>query len=560
MIFELISWVYISLVCLIWGNAVLKVYFGVQKVTSIDFPIICFAGLTVIGIISFYFSLLMPLNFVFKLALQIPALLVLLNSEKRNEIITQLKSPFLNFHKSDFLLLLVSLLMILLLSSALVIHPDTLNYHVISVEVLDKYGTIPGIGNVQMNMGFQSLWFAESALFDFSFFHSAMWFPLSGSVVAWFVIFLISKCTTGKIVLPGLKSFPDAFWWLLFVLFCILSWTQIRLTASSLSPDFIAAIAVLLSFYFFYSEKMNKGLFDKSDLLASFFSITAVTIKLSTAPILLVPCFAIGRAISRKKWLFAGYLMVTIVLFCTPVLIRNFISTGYPFYPSTIAAFIPFEWKINATKLISLQHYITSYARFPVYMSQVPQEYNNSIGIWLPPWWRHLYLVDKLLILLVLFGLFVDALCFKSWIHFYSRKGMLTILIAVTGVIFWFLGAPDPRFGTGFLIPLIYFQFVPFFEKPGIRINEYQILSWVKNISSLFILIYIGYRTVYFFHTRQMVFPEGIKYTSLIQPDCEGQIKKMILENDTPVQEITDSCRHFIYRGKTIKQGFIPAQ
>src|SRR5450755_4474790 len=253
MIFELISWIYISLICLIWGNRILKLFIGIQEAAAIDFPLVCFIGMSVIGIISFYLSLFIPLVFVIKLALQIPAWLILMKAENRKEIFSQLKKPFTHLYIADSCFLGAALLMILFLSTAPVIHPDTLNYHVFSVEIFNRYGTITGIGNLSLQMGFQSLWFAVLAFFNFSFFHIGPWFPLNGCVMCWLIVFLVSKAAGGKNIIPGTNLFFSSIWALLLILFLILSWTQIRLTASSLSPDFIATLSILSGFYFFIS-------------------------------------------------------------------------------------------------------------------------------------------------------------------------------------------------------------------------------------------------------------------------------------------------------------------
>ncbi len=63
--------------------------------------------------------------------------------------------------------------MILFLSSSPVIHPDTLNYHVFSTEIFDKYGTIPGLANLKPEFGFQSIWFSQWLYLIFHFYELA---------------------------------------------------------------------------------------------------------------------------------------------------------------------------------------------------------------------------------------------------------------------------------------------------------------------------------------------------------------------------------------------------
>lgn len=560
MIFELISWFYISLICLIWGNIILKLFFGIDKESAVDFPIVCFLGMSFIGVIAFYISLIMPLYVAVRLAFQIPALLFLINGSFRELIFSQLKKPFTNLSVPDSLFLFSALLMILFICTAPVIHPDTLNYHVFSVELFEKYGTIPGIGNLKPHFGFQSIWFALLSLFSLSLFHPVPLFPLNGVVMGWFIIFLVSKSDRQKNIFSRQGNSIYGIWYLFLTLFCILSWTQIRLTASSLSPDFIAALSVFLSFYFFMRNQDTISR-ERSDLLVTFFSMIAVAIKLSAAPVLLLPAVLFVHAVLRGKWKFAVRIVLTLILISVPLLIRNIVSTGYPFYPSLFAAIYPFEWKINPASIILLQHYITSYARYPLLISEVDKLYDNSVKIWLPAWWRHLYVIDKTVIFIIAFGILADISFFRTWLRSYSKRTFTSLLVAITGVIFWFIEAPDPRFGTGFLLPLIYFQYAPLIKNltgPE-EINIYKIANRIKYISTFFIIIYIGYRAVYFFRPQQLLFPEGINYSTLIQPGCDGQIKKMILDDSETPAHLDDSCKNFIFRGRTIRDGFNPA-
>ncbi|HXB29164.1 MAG TPA: hypothetical protein VNW49_05060 [Puia sp.] len=560
MIFELVSWILISLICLIWGNMILKLFFGNNKAAAIDFPIVCFIGMTLLGTISFYISLFIPLYLGVKLALQIPALMILFKSANRRELVSQIKKTFINFSVSDYIILVAILLMILFISTSKVIHPDTLNYHVFSTQIFDKYGTIPGFANLKPEFGFQSIWFSALAFFDFPVFQAGPLFTLNGCVMIWVSIFLISKAIANKNIKSGSTLLISGIWYLILILFCILSWTQIRLTASSLSPDFIVAASVLLSFYFFAGRQdlMAK---ENSDLLASLFSIIAISIKLSAAPIILIPFIIIVNGIVRKRWLLTGRIILSFFLLLVPIIIRNIFTTGYPFYPSVLGAFYSYDWKVELSQVLKFQYYITSYARYPILRINTITEYNQSIMKWFPLWWKHLYMIDKTVILIIAFGVLVDISFFRTWVRSYSKRKFAALIVAITGVLFWFVEAPDPRFGTGFLLPLIYFQYAPLIK--NIRSlgdnNLYNIVNRIKYISTFIIIIYTGYRAVYFFRSRQLLFPEGIDYTTLIKPGCDGQIKKMIIENTDSIPQIPDSCRNFLFRGTGIRQGFKPA-
>jgi len=561
MIFELISWLYISLICLVWGNRILKLGFGISQEDAIDFPIICFIGLSALGIISYFLSLVIPLFPAVKLFLQIPALLFLLKSENRRGIICQLRKCFGFLSVLDKLFLGIILLMLLFISSSLVIHPDTLNYHLLAIRIFEKYGSIPGIANLRMDLGFQSNWFAELAFFDFSLTQHIQWFPLNGCVMGWFVFFLVSKSAVSRTDNATNKYFSAAIWYLGLLLFSILSWTQIRLTAASLSPDFIAAISIWLVFYFFIGgdEKLPEA---KTDALAVFFIIIALSVKLSTVPILFIFGLVLIYAYRRDGFTYVVRIVLATGILLSPLLIRNIISTGYPLFPSSFAAIYPAEWQLNPAGLIKLQHYITSYARFPVIIVNSEYAYQLSFLEWIPVWWRNLYAIDKLLIILIVSGIGLDISFFKTWKKSLHKRMLFVFIVAIAGSVFWFLKAPDPRFGTGFLLALIYCQYAPFakiFNRLRIQ-NSFRLVQAIKFFSMACILMYTGYRAVYFFNPRQLLFPGGIKNAAVINPDCDDHLREMILNEENPPGQLPDSCRNFMFRGTTIRHGFKPAR
>ena len=253
-------------------------------------------------------------------------------------------------------------------------------------------------------------------------------------------------------------------------------------------------------------------------------------------------------------------LLLTLLL--TPILIRNFISTGYPVYPSTFAAFYKADWKLEKTNVLDFQKYITTYARYPVLRSQSVREYDKSLVDWLPIWWDHLYIIDRTLLLVVISGILLNVFFLRRVKRVFSRRLAAGIIVAMLGTGFWFVNAPDPRFGTGFIIPFVYFLYFPFIEYW--TENRVKFIRNAQNgmvkIATLGMLTYIGYRGVYFFHPLQLILPDGIKQISSEQDNCDAKIKKMVLSNTIPLVPLPDSCMFFRFRGTTIKQGFKPAQ
>ena len=559
--FELLSWIYISFICLIWGNVFVHVFFrGRLNIPDYGFPLFCFLGMVMIGVATVYISLFAPLKGWLKICLQLPAFLYLLNSTNRRIILSQLKSSLVKLSYSDLMLLTACIVMVLFLSTSPIIHPDSLHYHILSIKVFNQYGMIPGIANLQLEFGFQSVWFALLGFFDFSAFQPFVSFPLSGCVLCWFIIFVISFKGTGSVRLSASESNPERLWYLLLLIFTVFSWTQIRLTAASESPDFIVTISLLLAFYFFTG--MSKAGESKwSFYFAALISLFAISVKLSAVVIMLIPVYILVSALIRKRYLFCGTCILLIALFLFPVILRNVIATGYPLYPSSIAAIFHSDWKLDELKLTQFQHYITAYARFPVTKAGMEMVYSASPGSWLPLWWHHLYFSDKLLIFLIVFGVLLNLIVFRKWVRTFSKRSLWAFVFAMTGAVVWFIKAPDPRFGTGFLLPVIYFLWAPWVtENFSGKQWIFKSFTVVKLAFSLLILAYILYRSIYFFHPGQLLFPDGVKQTTPLQTDCGNDINKMLFQNSSAAEQIPDSCRTFLFRGTSVKDGFKPAE
>ncbi|HWY34835.1 MAG TPA: hypothetical protein VNX68_09320, partial [Nitrosopumilaceae archaeon] len=193
-----------------------------------------------------------------------------------------------------------------------------------------------------------------------------------------------------------------------------------------------------MSFYFF-AGRQDLLLKENLDLLAALFSIIAISIKLSAATIILIPFIIIVNGITRKRWLLTGRIILSFFLLLMPIIIRNIFTTGYPFYPSIIGAFYSYDWKVELSQVLKFQNYITSYARYPILRSNTMAEYNQSTMKWLPVWWRHLYMIDKTVLLIIVFGVLVDISFFRTWVRSYSRRTFAALFVTITGVLFWFV-------------------------------------------------------------------------------------------------------------------------
>lgn len=413
---------------------------------------------------------------------------------------------------------IAALVMILAISSHTIIHPDTLIYHAQAVLWMEKYSIVPGTAHVDIHLGFQSWWFGALALFRFSFLADHPYLFVNGCIVAWFIFFLCERLGHNM----KRKAAPAFAGWILLLAFVLLSWTQVRLTAASGSPDFVAALYIWGAVYFF----MNAGSGQQKErhFLSCFFCCAAFGLKLSAIVILLLASFIILSALSKKRTK-SFFILLLVVSVCTfPSITRNVISSGYPFFPSSFADLFQAEWKLNPEVMTKLRHYITAYARLEAESyedARIIVQY--SPAQWIPGWWHRISWMDKCLLTSILILAVFNLATIKRQIRSRNYQEIILFAISLAGCLTWFLNAPDPRFGTGFLIPMAYSLCSGIGHVISLRGKKIR-TSWFKVpvvLIGLMVLIYIAHRLVIFFDGGQLLLPKGIMKTEYQVKTCQ---------------------------------------
>jgi hypothetical protein len=258
MLATLLAWLYISFLCWTWGILFLQLTKRITRTEMLfpHFSIISIIGLSIVTILAGILSLFMPIGdwwvqFIFI----IPVLLIFF-IKNVPYFFSSLKKEFSSLHISSLVLLSSLLLLILVMSTWKIVHPDTLGYHAQTMQWIEKYKAVPGLVHLHVRFGYQGLWFIDSALFDFSFTGKQGITYLNSTVLFWFLIFIINR-VNHNFFKEGKKIY--GLLWVGLLLQSLWSYTQIRLTATSASPDFIAAIFVLVIIYILI-EKGTKHL------------------------------------------------------------------------------------------------------------------------------------------------------------------------------------------------------------------------------------------------------------------------------------------------------------
>ncbi len=493
----LLSWLYISFLCWAWGVLFMQL---VKKITKEElqiphFSIICIVGLSVITIIASALSLFMPLgSWWIQFIFIIPALFLFFLSNVPY-FFASLKKELSLLHMSSSVLLGSLLLLILVMCTWTIVHPDTLGYHAQTMQWIEKFKAVPGLVHLHVRFGYQGLWFVDSALFDFSFTGKQGVIFLNSSVLFWFLLFVVNRIDH-NLFKAGKKIYGLC--WIGFLSLSCWSYTQVRLTATSASPDFIATIFVLAIIYLLLA-KGSSQLQQYVWLVAALLSIVAVTIKLSVAPMLLIAFMALLLFMIRRK-LKVFLVCVSIGLFTFSAFVaRNVITSGYVIFPSTAVDIVNVDWKYNEGRTAQEKNYITAYAKKQgvVTKEEIDTVNNMTVGEWLPGWWRNRSIADKVIVLLFFVSLITSIIFIKKLIS----SGFVALLLLATmlgGVVFWFVYAPDPRFGFGFIlgfIGVVAYLLLKEREIPG----QKNILAITLVGLSIITLAYTAYRFINFF-------------------------------------------------------------
>lgn len=481
----LIHTILISVTCIIWGIPVFIFLkknenegYWLEKGLSF-FPFLFFSGLLIISLISSWLILFIPLTSNYFLIFSITLFIFLRFRFKNdiNEIGKILKG--LNIRLSGLTLFItLAIILLLLLGTSKPVNPDTQLYHLQIIRWTNEYGVVPGMANIYPRLGLGSNWFNLISLFHIESFSHQNFTFLNTSTTIWFLLWL-----TGKY--QYYVSSPQSKINKIFALFCFLlttyfffDWQLFRDTANSTSYDFIVTIIFIFCLSYITENILRKESLEKPSLYFIFISLSVISFKLSGVFIFVLILFYIIN-VKSTKFLFKT-LALSIVLLI-PILIKNYITTGYVLYPSLISVANP-DWQMPATLARHFKEYIINSNRYYNHQLGFIDTFEKNHFNWIIFWFNGILFKHKLLLGLSLTSLlliFFDPL--KSIITTRFKELIFVIWIMIAG---WFFMAPDPRFAFGFLL---FAAFLPLSLWLGEKLSEkfYNVFFLILSIGIL---------------------------------------------------------------------------
>lgn len=562
MLQQLLHIIIISFICIIWGLPVFIFFSKKEKETqwlnngmgTIIF--LFFAGFISISLLSSWLVLLLPLRFEYLLFATLPIIIISALHFKalKTKLSTALNAQ-LKLSIPVLLFLLSCILLFLVLGTLRTVNIDTQLYHLQIIRWTNEYGTVPGLANLYPRFGLGSNLFNLISIFYLPFFKTQNFSYINSSVTIWFLLWLLYKwnCHNSKSENHN-KQFSILYF--LLLLYFLFDWQLFRDTANSTSYDFIVTVLTIMSLTFILENILQKQKKEFSHFLI-IISLSIIPFKLSGIFILFPLFFYMISFRKVKSWVAS---IITAIILLTPLLIKNYITTGYPLFPSTLT-FGTTDWMLPNDMAQQFQEYILSVNKF----------YNQNIGFissypkttfnWIPFWWKGILVQHKILI--GLSSLSIIYLFYTAFINKGPKKIMLFIISLWLMTAAWFFTAPDPRFAYGFLLITALFPIALILPK---------YIAFTRLYTILF-LILTPILLLYTFKKSAPILSERKYFVSVISNEIPqyniyningNEFKKPEKINDNwnnrcfylPLPCICEENSFLIQRGSSIKKGF----
>ena len=450
----LLAHIAITVCCLISGI----LFYGLFRQKNDSRPIIYYliSGLILLAAVSQVIVLFFPISLYTQLSMCAFILLLCIlkwNSCKR--LFNKLRHDFISWSILTRILFLTIWLVLLLINAGPVIMDDTESYHLQSIKWIQEYGSVPGLVNLHERFGFNTSWFSSVALFSFSNKTTGGLTVLNGVLSVWFCYWCCWKYNQ----LQKENNVAAAFAILIILITGLIIWPLVRGNAATTNYDFIATLIALILFI---------EVFLSQDLSISIEWIVwpafLFTVRIINFPLLLLSIITIIVFIKRKDLKPLVLPIACCLLLVIPFVVRNTIIAGYPFYPSTSFDLPNVDWKPDPQMTERLLGYIKYYNRVSTTYLEIEQ--TKALGSnWVPSWFKYLFLFDKILVVSGLTGLFLSLV---TSFNEKNKTRVLSLAIAISWLVCWFLISPDPRFVYGV------FLF-------GVFLLVYSLIAMIKN-------------------------------------------------------------------------------
>jgi len=393
----------ISLVCCSWGLLPLLLLKGSLFADAVWYrsragfiAFLFLLGCMTLGLLCSWLYLFMPLRWTTLLALTGLQLLITVGSGwvRIKNLLSSLPAPG-PLKGLPLLFFITCLLLFVLLGCLPTANTDTHIYHLQIVEWASTYPAAHGIVNLFPRLGLGSNW-----LLLIGFFHipgQQIFFYLNTSLVIWLFVWLFHQWHYHW---RNGSQRPLRLFYFLLLAYALFDWELFRDAASSTSYDLIVTTCMLLLLSCWVECILLDGKTPAASLLFVFIAFSALGFKLSGFFILILLVYHLFC--HRRRLSYIVFSACSFLLIVTPVLVKNYIITGYPLFPLPLTIGHP-DWKLPGGMVSMLNNYIVLSNRFLNGPFVNSAAFREQHAIWFGSWFKALGPQHKLIILLSMF-------------------------------------------------------------------------------------------------------------------------------------------------------------
>ncbi len=460
MIVTLLIWASIFLICYPYGKWLLKIW---GKNLDNWHPIfVWLSGLALLTLLADVLSLFTNISLPVWAGITVGAVILwgmLWRNGWRPGSLASLRKPS-RWHVPVLALAFLLFVFVLDLTSRAAANPDTAIYHAQTIHWIELYKAVPGLANLHSRLAYNSNWLMANALFSYAWLGGQSFHVLPGLFVLLTLFYFIS----------GLWQAADGDWKIsvwgkiaLIPLFFIVLPSEVSSPGTDLPAVLITWL--ILSELLALAER-PEGAYGPGLFVLSGLAIFAVSLKLSVMPLLIIPAWLLYELLRRKQYRASLILLLSGMAIMAPWLARNVVLSGYLIYPLPQVDLFNVDWKFPAFEAGGEVVAIQNWARhswsdaLQHSVSLPPQE-------WIPLWFKKETLNRRVLIVIVGAGIVLEslALCLPAARRLLSRwakRDYLPVYLAsFLGCLYWFLTAPDFRFGYSFILFSFVLIFLP---------------------------------------------------------------------------------------------------
>jgi len=556
MLFLLFKYFLIVLLAFVYGVAAIRMFVKRNELSSLPIVIYPVIGLAVLATVTNILSLFLAIGLLVKIGvIVVGALLFFLNFRWIREINKAIVIEFKNLGLPAKLLFVFTTVFVQYLTAQPTLSYDEGLYYIQFIKWTETYPVVPGLANLHHRFGFNSSWHMLTALFNTSSFTGVEENRINGAIYLLMLFHFLS----------GLRQQNAFLRWLKGGMLVAIS-LPFLIVYNLTSPN--ADIIILFLFLFgvdVWITALIKGEENRTqNFLVAILSIFLLTIKPSAIPVLCLPALIFIDWLQKKQYTNIFRFVALSFVIVAPWLVRNIILSGYMLFPFEKLDLFSFDWKVPAENAVEARRMIKDSAYYLYNDNSVLQagSFTEKIKIW---FLRNLRIYDKLFLVIVMLSPFVLFLYRKT-----IKKEVIWLwLCLLAGMLFWFIQAPDPRFGYAYIITTCLLVLATVASgKISAPKNFIFAVVFIFQTGTIFLYSYLHKKFIAEARIREtgantLLMPSPYFVPELQQKDSVPFVQTPVVGDqcwDAPLPCSAENMRLYEKRGASLADGFRPAK